>query len=73
MRNLQMGILKAPPSPFLYPQHFLVLTSLLWASHLLLLHSLPPGGLSYPPAQLLASSFFSCGMSTVLQTWMGSR
>ncbi|XP_063123581.1 solute carrier family 23 member 3 isoform X3 [Rattus norvegicus] len=54
-------------------QHFLVLTSLLWASHLLLLHSLPPGGLSYPPAQLLASSFFSCGMSTVLQTWMGSR
>lgn len=54
-------------------QHFLVLTSLLWASHLLLLHGLPPGGLSYPPAQLLASSFFSCGMSTVLQTWMGSR
>ncbi|XP_030108930.1 solute carrier family 23 member 3 isoform X5 [Mus musculus] len=54
-------------------QHFLVLASLLWASHLLLLHGLPPGGLSYPPAQLLASSFFSCGLSTVLQTWMGSR
>ncbi|XP_076787757.1 solute carrier family 23 member 3 isoform X2 [Arvicanthis niloticus] len=60
-------------SCFLAVQHFLVLTSLLWASHLLLLHGLPPGGLSYPPAQLLASSFFSCGMSTVLQTWMGSR
>ncbi|XP_051046447.1 solute carrier family 23 member 3 isoform X3 [Phodopus roborovskii] len=54
-------------------QHFLVLASLLCASHLLLLHNLPPGGLSYSPAQLLASSFFSCGMSTVLQTWMGSR
>ncbi|XP_037066149.1 solute carrier family 23 member 3 isoform X1 [Peromyscus leucopus] len=54
-------------------QHFLVLASLLCASHLLLLHSLPPGGLSYSPAQLLASSFFSCGVSTVLQTWMGSR
>uniref|UniRef100_A0A8C6QJC2 Solute carrier family 23 (nucleobase transporters), member 3 n=1 Tax=Nannospalax galili TaxID=1026970 RepID=A0A8C6QJC2_NANGA len=54
-------------------QHFLVLASLLCASHLLLLHSLPQGGLSYAPAQLLASSFFSCGMSTVLQTWMGSR
>ncbi|KAM7339557.1 hypothetical protein ACRRTK_000172 [Alexandromys fortis] len=54
-------------------QHFLVLASLLSASHLLLLHSLPPGGLSYSPAQLLASSFFSCGVSTVLQTWMGSR
>ncbi|CAO2625042.1 Solute carrier family 23 member 3 [Lemmus lemmus] len=54
-------------------QHFLVLASLLSASHLLLLHSLPPGVLSYSPAQLLASSFFSCGVSTVLQTWMGSR
>ncbi|XP_076406149.1 solute carrier family 23 member 3 isoform X4 [Peromyscus maniculatus bairdii] len=54
-------------------QHFLVLASLLCASHLLLLHNLPPGGLSYSPAQLLASSFFSCGVSTVLQTWMGSR
>ena len=73
MRNLHIGISKASPSPFLYLQHFLVLASLLWASHLLLLHGLPPGGLSYPPAQLLASSFFSCGLSTVLQTWMGSR
>ncbi|XP_036029577.1 solute carrier family 23 member 3 isoform X1 [Onychomys torridus] len=54
-------------------QHFLVLASLLCASHLLLFHSLPPGGLSYSPAQLLASSFFSCGVSTVLQTCMGSR
>ncbi|XP_004467793.1 solute carrier family 23 member 3 isoform X2 [Dasypus novemcinctus] len=54
-------------------QHILVLACLLCASHLLLLHSLPPGGLSYPPAQLLASSFFSCGVSTALQTWMGSR
>ncbi|XP_055473089.1 solute carrier family 23 member 3 isoform X4 [Psammomys obesus] len=54
-------------------QHFLVLASLLCASHVLLLYSLPPGGLSYSPAQLLASSFFSCGVSTVLQTWMGSR
>ncbi|KAM4870305.1 solute carrier family 23 member 3 [Urocitellus parryii] len=54
-------------------QHFLVLASLLCASHLLLLRSLPPGGLSYPAAQLLASSFFSCGVSTVLQTGMGSR
>ncbi|KAM5155500.1 solute carrier family 23 member 3 isoform 6-T8 [Callospermophilus lateralis] len=61
------------PSPFLHLQHFLVLASLLCASHLLLLRSLPPGGLSYPPAQLLASSFFSCGVSTVLQTGMGSR
>nr|XP_045003763.1 solute carrier family 23 member 3 isoform X2 [Jaculus jaculus] len=54
-------------------QHFLVLASLLCASHLLLLHSFPQGGLSYSPAQLLASSFFSCGLSTVLQSWMGSR
>ncbi|XP_064341254.1 solute carrier family 23 member 3 isoform X3 [Camelus dromedarius] len=54
-------------------QHILVLTSLLCASHLLLLRSLPPGRLSYSPAQLLASSLFSCGMSTALQTWMGSR
>uniref|UniRef100_A0A8D1DLH9 Uncharacterized protein n=1 Tax=Sus scrofa TaxID=9823 RepID=A0A8D1DLH9_PIG len=54
-------------------QHVLVLASLLCASHLLLLRSLPPEGLSYPPAQLLASSLFSCGMSTTLQTWMGSR
>uniref|UniRef100_A0A8D1K421 Uncharacterized protein n=1 Tax=Sus scrofa TaxID=9823 RepID=A0A8D1K421_PIG len=53
-------------------QHVLVLASLLCASHLLLLRSLPPEGLSYPPAQLLASSLFSCGMSTTLQTWMGS-
>ncbi|XP_048200685.1 solute carrier family 23 member 3 isoform X1 [Perognathus longimembris pacificus] len=54
-------------------QHFLVLASLLSASHLLLLHSLSPGGLSYSPAQLLASSFFSCGISTILQTCIGSR
>ncbi|XP_077011292.1 solute carrier family 23 member 3 [Tamandua tetradactyla] len=54
-------------------QHILVLASLLCTSHLLLLRSLPPGGLSYPPAQLLASSLFSCGVSTSLQTWMGSR
>ncbi|XP_051010028.1 solute carrier family 23 member 3 [Acomys russatus] len=54
-------------------QHFLVLASLLCASHVQLLRSLPPGGLSYSPAQLLASSFFSCGVSTALQTWMGSR
>ncbi|XP_045368025.1 solute carrier family 23 member 3 isoform X6 [Camelus bactrianus] len=54
-------------------QHILVLTSLLCASHLLLLRNLPPGRLSYSPAQLLASSLFSCGMSTALQTWMGSR
>ncbi|XP_008057056.1 solute carrier family 23 member 3 isoform X2 [Carlito syrichta] len=52
-------------------QHVLVLASLLCASHLLLLHSLLPGGLS--PSQLLAASFFSCGVSTILQTWMGSR
>nr|XP_031533854.1 solute carrier family 23 member 3 isoform X3 [Vicugna pacos] len=54
-------------------QHILVLTSLLCASHLLLLRSLPPERLSYSPAQLLASSLFSCGMSTALQAWMGSR
>ncbi|XP_069881812.1 solute carrier family 23 member 3 isoform X2 [Dipodomys merriami] len=54
-------------------QHFLVLASLLCASHLLLFHSLSPGGLSYSPALLLASSFFSCGVSTILQTWIGSR
>ncbi|XP_053452527.1 solute carrier family 23 member 3 isoform X2 [Nycticebus coucang] len=54
-------------------QHILVLACLLCASHLLLLHSLAPGGISYSPSQLLASSFFSCGVSTVLQTWMGSR
>ncbi|KAB1278556.1 Solute carrier family 23 member 3 [Camelus dromedarius] len=60
-------------SPSLHLQHILVLTSLLCASHLLLLRSLPPGRLSYSPAQLLASSLFSCGMSTALQTWMGSR
>nr|BAC86055.1 unnamed protein product [Homo sapiens] len=49
------------------------MASLLCVSHLLLLCSLSPGGLSYSPSQLLASSFFSCGMSTILQTWMGSR
>ncbi|XP_004864618.1 solute carrier family 23 member 3 isoform X2 [Heterocephalus glaber] len=54
-------------------QHFLVLASLLYAFHLLLVCSLPPGGLSYSPTQLLASSFFACGVSTVLQTWTGSR
>ncbi|XP_010334602.2 solute carrier family 23 member 3 isoform X1 [Saimiri boliviensis] len=54
-------------------QHVLVVASLLCVSHLLLLYSLPPGGLSYSPSQLLASSFFSCGVSTILQTWMGSR
>uniref|UniRef100_A0A2R9C8M6 Solute carrier family 23 member 3 n=1 Tax=Pan paniscus TaxID=9597 RepID=A0A2R9C8M6_PANPA len=54
-------------------QHVLVMASLLCVSHLLLLCSLSPGGLSYSPSQLLASSFFSCGMSTILQTWMGSR
>ncbi|KAM5326464.1 solute carrier family 23 member 3 isoform 3-T3 [Glossophaga mutica] len=54
-------------------QHFLVLASVLCASHLLLLRSLPPGILSYSPAHLLASSLFSCGVSTTLQTWMGSR
>eukprot|EP00069_Balaena_mysticetus_P020992 bmy_13372T0 len=54
-------------------QHILVLASLLCASHLLLLQSLPAGGLSSSPAQLLASSLFSCGVSTALQTWMGSR
>ncbi|XP_005395647.1 PREDICTED: solute carrier family 23 member 3 isoform X2 [Chinchilla lanigera] len=54
-------------------QHFLVLASLLCAFYLLLLCSLPPGALSYSPAQLLASSFFACGVSTVLQTWTGSR
>ncbi|XP_057160878.1 solute carrier family 23 member 3 isoform X2 [Ursus arctos] len=54
-------------------QHTLVLASLLCASHLLLLQNLPPGELSYSPAQLLASSFFSCGVSTTLQIWIGSR
>ncbi|XP_072473928.1 solute carrier family 23 member 3 isoform X3 [Notamacropus eugenii] len=54
-------------------QHILVQVSLLCVSHLLLLHSLPPGGLSYPPGQLLASSLFSCGLSTAMQTWIGSR
>ncbi|XP_059962857.1 solute carrier family 23 member 3 isoform X3 [Mesoplodon densirostris] len=54
-------------------QHILVLASLLCASHLLLLQSLPAGGPSSSPAQLLASSLFSCGVSTALQTWMGSR
>ncbi|XP_045709974.1 solute carrier family 23 member 3 isoform X2 [Phyllostomus hastatus] len=54
-------------------QHFLVLASVLCASHLLLLRSVPPGMLPYSPAHLLASSLFSCGVSTTLQTWMGSR
>ncbi|XP_043854304.1 solute carrier family 23 member 3 [Dromiciops gliroides] len=54
-------------------QHVLVLASLLCVSHLLLLCSLPPGGLSYPLGQLLASSLFSCGLSTAMQSWMGSR
>ncbi|XP_007933890.1 solute carrier family 23 member 3 [Orycteropus afer afer] len=54
-------------------QHLVVLAALLCVSHLLLLRSLPPGGLSYSPAQLLASNLFSSGVSTALQTWMGSR
>ncbi|XP_077740864.1 solute carrier family 23 member 3 isoform X3 [Canis aureus] len=54
-------------------QHILVLASLLCASHLLLLQGLPPGELSSSPAQLLASSFFSCGVSTILQIGIGSR
>ncbi|XP_075386099.1 solute carrier family 23 member 3 isoform X2 [Tenrec ecaudatus] len=80
--------LKSPPSPpgaslggplswglscLLAVQHILVLACLLCVTHLLLLHSLLPGGLSYSPAQLLASSLFSSGVSTALQTWMGSR
>lgn len=60
-------------SAFLLEQHILVLAVLLCVSHLLLLRSLPPGGLSYTPAQLLASCLFSCGLFTMLQTWMGSR
>ncbi|XP_060049849.1 solute carrier family 23 member 3 isoform X2 [Erinaceus europaeus] len=66
----------APPwglSCLLALQHLLVLLSVLCASHLLLLRSLSPGGLSYPPAQLLASSLFSCGVSTAVQACMGSR
>uniref|UniRef100_A0ABI7ZU96 Protein CNPPD1 n=1 Tax=Felis catus TaxID=9685 RepID=A0ABI7ZU96_FELCA len=54
-------------------QHILVLASLLCVSHLLLLQNLPQGELSYSPAQLLASSLFSCGVSTTLQIWIGSR
>ncbi|XP_023397180.2 solute carrier family 23 member 3 [Loxodonta africana] len=61
------------PTPFLPLQHIIVLASLLCVSHLLLLRSLPPGGLSYSYAQLLASSLFSSGVSTALQSWMGSR
>ncbi|KAM6152920.1 solute carrier family 23 member 3 isoform 2-T2 [Erethizon dorsatum] len=72
-RASQCGPLTWGLSCLLALQHFLVLASLLCAFHLLLLCSLPPGVLSYSPAQLLASSFFACGVSTVLQTWTGSR
>ncbi|XP_023578881.1 solute carrier family 23 member 3 isoform X3 [Octodon degus] len=69
----QCGPLTWGLSCLLALQHFLVLASLLCAFHLLLLCGLPSGVLSYSPAQLLASSFFACGLSTVLQTWTGSR
>uniref|UniRef100_A0A8C6FR48 Solute carrier family 23 member 3 n=1 Tax=Moschus moschiferus TaxID=68415 RepID=A0A8C6FR48_MOSMO len=70
------SLCRPPPwglSCLLALQHILVLASLLCASHLFLLPSLPAGGLSFSPAQLLASSLFACGVSTSLQTWMGSR
>uniref|UniRef100_A0A6I8NFH0 Solute carrier family 23 member 3 n=1 Tax=Ornithorhynchus anatinus TaxID=9258 RepID=A0A6I8NFH0_ORNAN len=54
-------------------QHVLVLTSLLCVSHLPLLGEDPGGPGPRPPAQLLASSFFSCGLTTLLQVWGGSR
>ncbi|XP_056351856.1 solute carrier family 23 member 3 [Oenanthe melanoleuca] len=55
-------------------QHLAVQTSLLCIFHLLLLPTLPPE----PPhaqttSKLLARSLFACGISTVLQTTLGSR
>ncbi|XP_038602604.1 solute carrier family 23 member 3 [Tachyglossus aculeatus] len=54
-------------------QHVLVLASLLCLSHLPLLGEAPGGPGPRPPAQLLASSLFSCGLATLLQAWVGSR
>lgn len=55
-------------------QHLAVQTSLLCIFHLLLLPTLP----QEPPhaqttSKLLARSLFACGISTVLQTTLGSR
>lgn len=56
------------------PQHLAVQASLLCIFHLFLLPTLP----EEPPhvqatSELLARSFFACGISTVLQTTLGSR
>lgn len=59
---------------FYPPQHLAVQASLLCIFHLFLLPTLP----EEPPhvqatSELLARSFFACGISTVLQTTLGSR
>ncbi|XP_054064804.1 solute carrier family 23 member 3-like isoform X4 [Rissa tridactyla] len=53
-------------------QHLAVQTSLLCIFHLLLLPTLPEE-LPQATSELLARSLFACGISTVLQTTLGSR
>lgn len=73
--ELQLWVLQGVVTAHLFPaQHLAVQTSLLCIFHLLLLPTLP----QEPPhaqttSKLLARSLFACGISTMLQTTLGSR
>ncbi|XP_074857692.1 solute carrier family 23 member 3 isoform X2 [Carettochelys insculpta] len=54
-------------------QHLAVQASLLCIFHLLLLPALPAGDQSRNWSEVLAQSLFACGVSTALQTSLGSR
>lgn len=75
MRDCSSGCRRESQPPTLFPaQHLAVQASLLCIFHLLLLPTLP----EEPPhtqatSELLARSLFACGISTVLQTTLGSR
>nr|XP_033803245.1 solute carrier family 23 member 3 [Geotrypetes seraphini]XP_033803246.1 solute carrier family 23 member 3 [Geotrypetes seraphini] len=65
---------KQPPwslTSFFVLQHLLVLASLLCVCHILLLQNLPQE--NEKSNRLLATSLFTCGISTALQTTLGSR
>ncbi|XP_030065857.1 solute carrier family 23 member 3 isoform X2 [Microcaecilia unicolor] len=67
-------VYKQPPwslTPLFVLQHLLVLASLLCVCHILLLQNLPQENEN--PNRLLATSLFTCGISTALQTTLGSR
>lgn len=57
-----------------FVQHLAVQASLLCIFHLLLLPTLPEEpSHAQATSELLACSLFACGISTVLQTTLGSR